>query len=279
MDKGEVFRGFRERTGRAARQHATSPDGGAGYRYETDGESYLRQWGNEVASRSDGRVTLTDCGYRTVTTKALLCELLPRGWVLYSDRGVWWIAQGNTYRDAARWAWPGSVTYSESEPNESLAAFLGAHADNGKADRELTRKAKAWADEILRRMGSGSLSDDGGECWLISMFGQGAATRASCVTCEAAGHPRKCGGGSRLVLLAVRSAGYGPAWFWQHLREVPSDDPNAPGHVPDWAAIAADKRKAQELRRLLSRLFAKILRGQEVRPTADNRWDPAPAHA
>jgi hypothetical protein len=256
-DKYEVPRNFREHNGRTRRIH-----GGKGYRYETDGSTYVRQWGNQIATREDNTITLTDCGWQTVTTRDMLNSLLPSGWQINQKSRVWYITysvlgSGNSGRGGDTWEWNGKVVYDEADPYNSLVAYLNKHVSSVRVRG--VSKANAMADEILKRMEQGNLADDGGECWLIRMFANG--TGEKCVDCDALCIPDDCGGGSSLVMLAVRSKGYGPAFFWDSL---------TPDQHIDWRKLAENKR--DDLKRALRAMFDKMLRGVVVTFPDDPRW-------
>lgn len=62
--------------GRKARE-GSRPDYKAGARYETDGQS-LVQWGSVIARKVNGTIEITDAGWRTKTTMAMLNSVLRR---------------------------------------------------------------------------------------------------------------------------------------------------------------------------------------------------------
>jgi len=62
--------------GRKARE-GSRPDYKAGARYETDGRT-LVQWGSVIARKVNGSIEITDAGWRTVTTRAMLNAVLQR---------------------------------------------------------------------------------------------------------------------------------------------------------------------------------------------------------
>lgn len=62
--------------GRKARS-GSRPDYKAGARYETDGKS-LVQWGSVIARKVNGSIEITDAGWRTKTTMAMLNSVLRR---------------------------------------------------------------------------------------------------------------------------------------------------------------------------------------------------------
>jgi len=58
-----------------------------------DGFIYIVYHGTSIVCLSpNGDITLSTGGWRSFTTKARINEVLPRGWSLYSDLGVWYLS-------------------------------------------------------------------------------------------------------------------------------------------------------------------------------------------
>lgn len=88
--------------GRSARE-GRRPDYKAGNRYFTDGKKIL-QWGNLVAEKTGPRtIRITDAGWKSVTTKALLNEILRRvgANAHISQAGFQWYIGGKVWRGEA----------------------------------------------------------------------------------------------------------------------------------------------------------------------------------
>ena len=79
--------------GRKARE-GRRPDYMAGARYETDGKS-LVQWGSVIARKVNGSIEITDAGWRTKTTMAMLNSVLRRvaaNASIYQKRHEWFLS-------------------------------------------------------------------------------------------------------------------------------------------------------------------------------------------
>lgn len=80
-------------SGRKARE-GSRPDYKPGARYETDGTS-LVQWGSVIARRVNGSIEITDAGWRTKTTMAMLNAVLYRAAMnvsIYQKSGKWFLS-------------------------------------------------------------------------------------------------------------------------------------------------------------------------------------------
>ncbi len=81
-----------------ARDHNRRPyygPNGFGHTYviREDGFIYLMYHGtNIVCLAPNGDITLASGGWRSLTTKARINEVLPRNWLLYSHQGIWYLA-------------------------------------------------------------------------------------------------------------------------------------------------------------------------------------------
>jgi hypothetical protein len=79
--------------GRKARE-GSRPDYKAGARYETDGSS-LVQWGSVIARKVNGSIEITDAGWRTKTTMAMLNAVLYRAAMnvsIYQKSHQWFLS-------------------------------------------------------------------------------------------------------------------------------------------------------------------------------------------
>lgn len=164
------------------------------------GEVVYLLWGNQIASIKDGVLKLSDCGWKTSTTKARLCAILGRGNIdLYisQESGIWYLTDWNTDQ-RKRYVWGEGVTIPLDAPLSKLTPYdqskLAAEA------KKLNEPIRRFVKEFKGRIDNGELSTDGGECWNISM---GLEKCEDCNNfCKAS-----CGGGIRMLVQAVRGGG------------------------------------------------------------------------
>lgn len=156
------------------------------FRYSTESGATVTRlhFTDIVQAMPGGRFKLDSGGWRTMTTKDRINEALRgTGFVVVSDRGVWFVAAGPSHAHDYGAAVSDRVAFYDGMVLPD--AFTSAR---GKAEREAERQRKLKA-EIKRFVCEGIPSGkpiptpDAGDCWLCSMFdAEPPATR------EANGH-------------------------------------------------------------------------------------------
>lgn len=162
-----------------------------------NGEVKYLLWGNPIAVLKDGVLILSDCGWKTSTTKDRLSNILREGGIdltISQERGVWYLFDWRA-RDK-KYIWGDGVEIPLKKPLSMLKAI-----DDKKivADaKKLNEPIRCFMAEMKSRVDNGKLSMDGGECWGISMGMQ------ECKDCE---HfcTTNCGGGVTLLAKAIES--------------------------------------------------------------------------
>lgn len=129
--------------------------------------------GHQIATvRPDSSVILDSCGWKTVTTRDRINEVIGRiGWRLASDKRVWYV-----WRNAGR-GWfedwknvrlpfeDGCILYPDG-----AAERLASQSDLDKLAKSRS-KIKAYAKEYVRRLDAGEIKPSAGDC-LYCSFGK-----------------------------------------------------------------------------------------------------------
>ena len=128
------------------------------YLVRKDEGAAVRFHATEILVIRKGAITLTSGGYRTYTTKERISTLLPDGYRIYAERGIWYVSTPE-----------GRVTFADGLTIKASGKVAGA----GSEDRDLKlRKAiHAYANAYARAAASGELeAPGGGDCWHCSMI-------------------------------------------------------------------------------------------------------------
>jgi hypothetical protein len=181
-------------------------------------------WGHVIASYtpSTGILSLSDEGYRTVTTKDRLNGILhyaPKklgtgkigNFGVWQERRVWHLNYRNWSRPNAqgvKFKWNNGAQIDINDPFRLLEKL--DEKELAKRIKTFNGHIKRFVDAIKKRVFDGSLSCDGGECWLVKgVFGEGQG----CDTCESLLKPG-CGGGATLIAKALQEKGYRFPGVW-----------------------------------------------------------------
>lgn len=123
------------------------PDGGLGVRLHTTVILY---------QRPNGDITLHVGQWRTVTTKARLNEYLPRGWRVFSDRGVWYLSQSGS---STRHVFEDGITIH-------LDDTISGAGPEPTSLHKLRRQARQYARDYMVAFWAGEVpAPSNGDCW------------------------------------------------------------------------------------------------------------------
>lgn len=120
-----------------------------------------------VTVRPDSSVILDSCGWKTVTTRDRIDEVINRiGWRLASDKRVWYVWHGGGWQKEGRLPFEdGCILYPDGR-----AERLASPEQLAKVGKERD-KIKAYAREYVRRLDAGEIKPSAGDCLLCS-FGR-----------------------------------------------------------------------------------------------------------
>jgi len=161
-----------------------------------NGEVKYLLWGNPIAVLKDGILKISDCGWKTSTTKERLSNILREGGIdltISQERGVWYLYDWRA-RDK-KYIWGDGVEIPLKRPLSRLKAI-----DDKKisADaKKLNEPVRRFMKEMKSRIDNNTLAIEG-ECWGITFMGK------ECRNCE---HfcTTNCGGGVSLLAKAITS--------------------------------------------------------------------------
>jgi hypothetical protein len=133
--------------------------------------TYLERRGDDIALRLHNTdvlmfhpnedVTLDTDGRLTITTKQRINEYLPRGWRVWSDRGVWYLL--HTPVDNLDYR---KYPYADGMVIHSDGTVTGEGGDP-KAKLKLKRKIAAFAKGYMDAFMAGDVpAPSGGDCWI-----------------------------------------------------------------------------------------------------------------
>ena len=105
----------------------------------------------------DGSISLDSGGWTTATTKSRMNEYLPNGWMVYQERGVWYLSN----RWEATWVYRDGITI---HPDGAVA---GAAPKEEVAEVQKKRKqVRAYATRFVQALAAGEVpSPSNGDCW------------------------------------------------------------------------------------------------------------------
>lgn len=139
------------------------------YLERRDGAIALRYHSTDVVTyRPDGALVLDSGGWHTLTTKERINWALPAGLHLRQDKGRWYI--GRSWFD-------GGTPYADGmsiRMQGNTALMTGGGKETPKADREVKRKVKAFAQLCADSLPVPKPS--GGDCWFCYMVTQDGQT-------------------------------------------------------------------------------------------------------
>lgn len=124
--------------------------------------------GHQIATvRPDSSVILDSCGWKTVTTRDRINEVIGKiGWRLASDKRVWYVWYGGRWQQDGRLPFEdGCILYPDG-----TAERLASQSDLDKTAKRRA-KIKAYAKEYVRRLDAGEIKPSAGDC-LLCGFGQ-----------------------------------------------------------------------------------------------------------
>lgn len=166
-------------------------------------------WGHPIASLTEGVLTLSDEGWKTITTKDRINGILAcapgkvRDLRVWSENRIWYVNAGKRkfkWNNGAQIALNNPFRLLEKTDEQAIAKR--ANTFNGHIRR--------FVDNIKKKIMNGSISSDGGECWLVKgVFGEARG----CDNCEFLLKPG-CGGGATLIAKALQEKGYAYPGVW-----------------------------------------------------------------
>jgi hypothetical protein len=166
-------------------------------------------WGHPIASLTEGVLTLSDEGWKTVTTKDRINGILAcapakvRDLRVWSNNRIWYVYAGDR-----KFKWNNGAQIALDNPLRLLEKTNDKEIE-AKANK-LRDRVKAFTDRIKKRVENGTLPTGGGECWLVKgVFGESRG----CDNCEYLLKPG-CGGGVTLIAKALREKGYAYPGVW-----------------------------------------------------------------
>ena len=121
--------------------------------------------------RKDGDVVINSNGWRTVTTKRRFNDYLPSGWLVYSERGIWYVRYGG---------WDSGTTYAFADnmtlhPDGTVRG--AASMEEIKAQATLAKQINAYAVGFVDALFAFEIKTPfGGDCWYCSMRSQTGQT-------------------------------------------------------------------------------------------------------
>jgi hypothetical protein len=109
----------------------------------------------------DGRTVLDSGGWLTVTTKDRMNWGLPRGWRVWSDKGVWYVSQGWPFSTPK----PKTYAYADGLTIAADDSVTGEGEDPAKT-RKLRQQVQKYAAAFVEQLKAGKLGAPGpGDCW------------------------------------------------------------------------------------------------------------------
>lgn len=129
------------------------------YLVKTDEGAIVRFHATNILTFTRKGVTLNSGGYRTYTTKERINDLLPRGFSIYSNKGIWYLRSGEedtaTFADGLTIGGTGKVTSKGRED----------------ADLKLRATIHTYAHAFARAAMTGKVEKPGaGDCWHCGMI-------------------------------------------------------------------------------------------------------------
>lgn len=161
-----------------------------------NGEVKYLLWGNPIAVLKDGVLILSDCGWKTPTTKERLSNILREGGIdltIHQERGVWYLLNWNA-RDK-KYVWGDGVEIPLKRPLSRLKPI--DYANIAADAKKLNEPIRRFMKEMKSRIDNNTLAIEG-ECWGIAFMGK------ECRNCENF-CTSNCGGGVRLLAKAIES--------------------------------------------------------------------------
>lgn len=114
--------------------------------------------------KPDGAIILNTGGWRTSTTKTRLSELAPRGFIVYQERGVWYLTDARKgWRDATRYFYADGITIHAD-------GTVTGEGENPNADRAQVKAIQKYARGYIAALLHGEVPPpSGGDCWYCAM--------------------------------------------------------------------------------------------------------------
>jgi hypothetical protein len=101
------------------------------FSYSKDGEQIIKLHQTDIVTKhADGSVTINSGGWKTKTTRDRMAYHLPEGYVLYQDKGLWYVKQQST--------------------GVMIPFFDGIHIPKCFTDRKIRRKGERAAVEQIK---------------------------------------------------------------------------------------------------------------------------------
>lgn len=121
-----------------------------------------------VTFRENGDIVLNSGGWRTLTTKDRMNMGLPAPWRVYTEKGVWYLADGS-WSDAGRSVFP----YADGITIRADRSVTGAGPDSKQTLREREQARKFAADYIDKLFVGKIPPPSNGDCWGCLLFPSG----------------------------------------------------------------------------------------------------------
>ena len=138
--------------------------------------TYLERRDDDIALRlqntdillyhPDGKITLNSGGWRTVTTKARINEFLPAEWSLWQERGVWYLAYGNSYQSHHKVA-----VYDDGTVLSPDGTYTGAESLSVVESKlKLRRRVAKYSKDYVTALFDGKVPAPGaGDCFYCQL--------------------------------------------------------------------------------------------------------------
>lgn len=232
----EMFWKALEKPDGYSRRYGRNPRVGEGPRdvvRRVNGTVIYELWGHPIASLTEGVLTLSDEGWKTVTTQDRINGILAcaPGKVsnlrVRQERRIWYLNYYEGPGKGRRYKWNSGVQIDIKGPFRLLEPL----ADNDLAKRAKTFNGhiKRFVDNIKKKVMDGTLVSDGGECWFVKFF-----PGDRCADCEFLLKPG-CGGGATLVAKALQEKGYAyPGVFMAEANEKGEGVPSIKKMQENW---------------------------------------------